>query len=115
MKMKIILLELVGAIVAIALSSCTTTQQRTAYNTIFTVEQTATVAVDGYYTLVIKGTLNTNSVPIVSKSYNNIQAAGKTAADAAQAGTNALAPASLIIEVTDLGHLITTVEQTDRN
>ena len=88
---------------------CNTTQQRTAYNTIFSVEQTASLTVDGYYALVIKGVVTTNDVPQVSKIYNDIQASGTLAAAGSQFGTNALAPASLIAELSSLTSLITTI------
>lgn len=100
--------------VALIATSCTTSSQRTAYTTIFSVEQTATATVDGYFALVIKGTLTTNSVPLVSKSFNDLQAACKIAADASEFGTNALAPASLTIEAADLGTLINNIELTTK-
>jgi hypothetical protein len=108
--MKLILTTLFCAV----LIGCTTSSQRTAYNTIFSVEQTATLGVDDYFTLVIKGTLTTNGVPIIAKSYNDLQAAGALAATASAAGTNALATSSLILEATDLGNLITTIEQSTK-
>ena len=100
---------LIGVVLLVVVG-CTTTSQRTAYNTIATVEQTATLAVDDYYTAVIKGITTTNGVPQVSKAYNDLQAAGTLAALASQAGTNALAPASLVLEASQLGVLITTLE-----
>lgn len=98
----------------LVVAGCTTSQQTTAYTTIATVEQTATVAVDGYYSLVLKGIVTTNSVPIVSKAFNDLQAAGMLAATTAQAGTNALAPSSLILEASQLGTLITSLETTTK-
>jgi pectin methylesterase-like acyl-CoA thioesterase len=94
----------------VTLVGCTTTQQTTAYNTIATVEQTATVAVDDYYTLVFQGKVSTNSVPQVSQAYNNLQAVAALAATATQSGTNALASANLVIEASQLGTLIQTIE-----
>jgi hypothetical protein len=90
--------------------SCTTPAQRTAYNTIWSIEQSGTTAYDGYVTLVLKGLVPTNDVPAVSLKFNQFQAASKVAADTAQAGTNALAPGSLVIELTDLTTLITSIE-----
>ena len=91
-------------------AGCSTTAQRTAFNTIATVEQTATLGVDDYFTLVIQNKVPTNGVPAVSKAFNDLQAAGKLAASASEAGTNALAPGSLVIEAGNLGTLITTLE-----
>lgn len=85
---------------------CNTTQQTAAFNTIFTVEQTATSTVDAYYALVIKGTIPTNSVPQVSKAFNELQAACTLAAATAENGTNALAPTQLQAELADLTSLI---------
>ena len=86
-----------------------TTAQRTEYNTIFSVEQTASLTVDGYYALVIKGVVPTNDVPQVSHLFSDIQAAGTLAAAGSQNGTNALAPASLTAELSSLTTLITTI------
>ncbi len=96
--------------IVIIIAGCTTTSQRTTYNTIATVEQTATLAVDDYYSLVLKGTISTNGVPTVSKAFNDLQAAATAATITAESGTNALAPASLVLEASALGTLITTVE-----
>jgi hypothetical protein len=101
---------IISLVLATTIIGCTTSSQRTTYNTIFTVEQTASTAVDTYYSLVIKGTITTNNVPVVSKAFNDLQAAATLAATADQAGTNALAPASLILEASQLGSLITTLE-----
>jgi hypothetical protein len=109
MKKIIIGLCLIVAVIAIG---CVT--QRTAYNTISSIEQTATLGFDDYLSLVLKGTLTTNSTPTVAKAFNTLQAAGKLAADASEAGTNALAPASLVMEATDLGNLISRAKQFDK-
>lgn len=106
MKKTLLLTILVSIIVV----GCTTSSQRTTYNTIATVEQTATLAVDDYYKLVIKGTVSTNGVPTVSKAFNDLQVTGQLAAVTAENGTNALAPASLVLEASQLGVLITTFE-----
>ena len=103
-----------GLTLVLVIAGCTTSSQRTEVNTIGTVEQTATLAVDDYFSLVIKGTLPTNSVPIVAQAYNDLQAAGKLAEDASMNGTNALASSSLIIEASDLGALIFNIEQTNK-
>jgi len=104
----------VGFCASTAIVGCSTASQRPAYNTIFSVEQTATLAVDDYFKLVIKGTLTTNGVPAVAKGFNDLQAAGRVAAAVSESGTNALAPASLIIEATALGSLIQNIELTTK-
>jgi hypothetical protein len=103
---------IIGSLAAIIFCGCTTSQQTTAYTTISTVEQTATAAVDGYYKLVISGTITTNNVPTVSQAYNDLQAAGVLAAEAGEAGTNSLASSNLVQEASSLGALITNIENT---
>ena len=91
---------------------CTTTQQKTTYQTLGVLEQSSTAAVDGYYALVIRGTLPTNDVPRVTRAYNVFQAAIAVAIDGAAANTNALAPPSLVTLSQDLVNLVNTVTAT---
>jgi hypothetical protein len=84
--------------------------QRNEYKAIYAVELSASLAVDDYFRLVIEGIIPTNDVPIVSQKFNQIQAAGTLAAAASRAGTNGLAPASLVIELTDLTTFISTIK-----
>ena len=108
MKTKLLIgLALVAGIFEIG---CNTTQQRVAYNSIFSVEQAATATVDCYYALVIKGVITTNNVPTVSQKFNQLQAACTLAAATSQAGTNALAPAALTAELGDLTAFVLTLE-----
>ena len=88
---------------------CTTTQQTTAYQTLYGLEVATTGAYDGYTAAVIKGAIPTNSVPQVSKAFNDFQAAEQVAVIAAANNTNALAPANLVTESTAVINLITTV------
>ena len=89
---------------------CTTSQQTTAYQTLYGLETGATQAYAAYTSLVIKGTVATNDVPTISRAYNTFQAAMLPALDAVQYSTNALAPANLVQESSDLINLITTAE-----
>lgn len=98
--------------VVVIIQGCTTSQQTIAYNTLFSLEKTTTAAIDTYDSMVIKGTIPTNSVPQVSKAYNDFQAAFVLAVDAVQFNTNAVAPPALVVESQDLLNLITTVEGT---
>ncbi|SRR5579862_24188 len=91
-------------------TACTTNQQTLAANTLSTLEQSATAAVDGYDTLVIQGNLPTNGVPTVTKAYNDFQAALMLALDGVQYNTNAVAPPALTVEAQDLVNLINTIE-----
>jgi hypothetical protein len=91
-------------------AGCTSTQQRVAFNTLYSVEQTTTAALNSYDTLVIKGSVPTNDVPRISAAYNTFQAAFLVALDAAQFNTNAIAPPALIVEGQDVVNLITTIQ-----
>jgi hypothetical protein len=92
-------------------SGCTTAQQQTTYNSLFTVEHTVVSTYDGYLDLVIKGSVSTNGLPSVSKSYNTFQGAYLVALDAAQFNTNALAPANLITEAGDFVNLVNVIKK----
>ena len=107
-----ILPSILSAILLVLIVSlgCSTTGQRTAYNSIFTVQQTASVAVDGYYDLVIKGIVPTNNLPQVALRYNQLRKACLVAATTAEAGTNAIAPAALTAELTSLTAFILSLE-----
>lgn len=90
------------------IAACTTTQQQTAFNTIYSVEQTGTAAANSYFALVVAGKVPTNDVPNVARAFNTLQAGIVLAAAASKAGTNALAPASLQLELSQLLNLIST-------
>lgn len=89
---------------------CTTSQQRVAFNTLYSVEHTTTAAVDVYLDLVVKGSLPSTGVPSVSKAFNKFQASLTIALDVAQFNKNALAPESLIVEANDVVNLINTLK-----
>lgn len=93
---------LILSLTLIAIPGCTTNQQKTAYDTIFSLEKSTTATYDGYLDLVIQGQVKTNAMPGVSKAYNDFQAAATTATDAANFSTNALAPANLVILAQDV-------------
>lgn len=97
-----------GLWLALIFIGCTTNQQATAVKTLGTLESTATAAIDQYYAGVLKGTITTNSMPKVSKAYNDFQAAMVLAVSLVQNNTNALAPSDLIQEGADLVNLINT-------
>lgn len=89
---------------------CTTTQQTTAYKTLYSLESSTTATYQGYLDLVIKGTVATNDVPKVAKAYNAFHAGALVALDAVAYNTNALAPANLVIEAQDVVNLINTAK-----
>lgn len=84
--------------------------QTTEEKTLASVESGATGLVNAYYAGVIKGQFRTNEVPIVSKSFNQLQADITLAATLVQAGTNAIAPANILVEFNELSSVITTAK-----
>ncbi len=115
MKTKSIEFKILCGVVILQLMwivGCTTNQQTTAFKTIATAEATVNVANDTYQSLVIKGTIPTNSVPQESKLFNDFQASALLALSAVQFNTNALAPASLVVEGQDLVNLINNLKLT---
>jgi uncharacterized lipoprotein YehR (DUF1307 family) len=99
---------LLGSLLAFSLAGCTTSQQTTTYNALASLEATADISYSNYVTLVIKGQISTNSLPAISKAYNDLHAAVNLAATLDQAGTNVTVPANLTAELTSLVNLITT-------
>ena len=89
---------------------CTTSQQRVTFNTLYSIEQGTTSALDGYDSLVIQGKISTNDVPKVSAAYNKFQTAFLVALDAARYNTNAIAPPSLVVESEDVVNLINSLK-----
>jgi hypothetical protein len=109
MKFKFNLIALILAAFIICGASCPNAQ-RNAYTTIYSVEQTASAAYDGYVDQVIAGKVSTNDLPAVSLRFNQVQIAARLAATASQAGTNGLAPTVLVSEVTDFAAFIATLK-----
>ena len=70
--------------------TCSQTQQRTTYNTLYTVGLGVNSAYAAYNDKVVQGKATFS--PSVAKAYNDFQAAFGVAVNAAQAGTSALAP-----------------------
>jgi len=100
------LLSLISVVAIMAMTGCTTTQQRTTYTTLATVEATTTATVDGYYLATIKGLASTNGIPQVSQAFNKFQAAFVLAVDIAQNNTNALASSALQQEAADVVKIV---------
>ena len=101
--------KILASILALALvSGCSTTTQTNTYNALASIEATADVAYNNYVAQVIKGTVPTNSLPAVSKAYNDLHAAVNVAATLDQSGTNVLVSTNLTAELTSLVNLIST-------
>lgn len=97
---------LLVVIALLVLPACTTNQQTAGFNTLYSLQKVTTGAYDGYIGQVIQGTVPTNDVPVISKSYNTFQAAMLVALDGVQYNTNALASENLINLSQDLMNLI---------
>lgn len=93
------------------LPGCTTTGQRTAANTIQSVEATGTAAYAAYCDGVLKGVIPTNDFPKASKAYNQFQADVALAVTLAQNNSNALAPTNLTTELGNLVNIFTTASK----
>lgn len=98
------------ALPVVSITGCNTSQQTIAVNSLSAVESTATAAYNGYLTLVVQGKVRTNDVPTVSHAFNQLQADIVLAAVSLQNGTNALAPASITSEATNLVNVINSAE-----
>lgn len=95
------------------LVACSTTQQTTTYNALQTVELTADTGYSNYVNLVITGKVSTNSLPAVSKAYNDLHGAIALAASLDQSGTNVAVPTNITTELTYLVNLIATAVSTN--
>lgn len=111
--MKTFFVGIVGMwLIVAAFIGCATNSQRTTFNTIASVEATASAALDAYDQAVISKKITTNSVPQVSEAFNALQQAATLAAAVDQSGTNALAPSALSAELTQFVTLISTLVPT---
>lgn len=81
-------------VLAALVVGCASTN-RTVYNTLASVQVTTTGAYNGYLDLVVAGKLGTNSVPAVSRDYNQFQMVWNAAVAVAQWNTNTIAPAAV--------------------
>ena len=106
--MKIAPFYFIALIVGLVAFGCTTSSQTTAYKTIGTVEAAAQGSYDAYCTLVIDGTVSTNSVPQVAAAYNQLQADALLAATVSSEGTNAVATTNLLTDASLLTSVIST-------
>jgi len=109
--MKKLQIAIAAVLCAVVLAACNTTQQTTTYNALASIENTADASYNAYVQQVIKGTIRTNSLPAVSKAYNDLHAAIGLAATLDQSGTNVLVSANLTAELTSLVNLIATATQ----
>lgn len=90
-------------------NGCNTTQQTNIYNSLQTIETTADTSYQTYIGLVVTGKIPTNSVPQVSRAYNDLHAAIATAAVLDQSGTNAFTITNVTSELSSFVTLVTTI------
>lgn len=105
-----------GLILAVSLASmlfvgCNLTPQTAAFNTIGSLESGVTGAYDGYIQAILAKQVTTNSLPLVSQSFNQFQSDALLATIVLNNNTNALAPTALIDESAALLNVITTANQ----
>jgi len=101
-----LLLMLVALGVAGINAGCNTTAQRTAANTLSATHDVVQSGVESYFVATAKGQASTNGIPTVAGAYNKFQKVYVTAVDLAQNNTNALAPANVIQEASDVAAVI---------
>lgn len=100
---------LILGVFLLGIVGCNTTQQKAAFNSISSVEQTVSSSYQAYVGLVVTGKIPTNDVPKVASALNHFQVATTLAVDLAQNNTNALAPHSLMVEAQDVINLINNI------
>ena len=88
-------------ILALVLLGCAS-QSKLLYNTLASVESVTTGAFNGYLNLSVTGKIPTNSVPTISRDYNNFQALWATAVAVAQFQTNTIAPGPVVTASSNL-------------
>lgn len=109
MKVKLfILLAVLSA--ALALTNCATSTQTTEFKTISAAETAVNASYSGYLDLVETGKLATNSVPQVSKAYNDFQASASIAILTHGLSVTNPVPSDLATLAANVLTLITTLE-----
>lgn len=81
-------------VASVTLTSCTATQQRIAYNSLYSTGVAVNAAYAGYNDAVVQGKASFS--PNVAKSYNDFQAAFLVAVTAAQNNPKAVAPQNVV-------------------
>lgn len=91
-------------------ATCKTSVQTTTYNSLASTETTVSAAYSAYLDSVLKGQTSTNSVPQVSKVYNDVQTAITAAIAAAQYNPTNPAPQNVLDLANSLANLINQVK-----
>lgn len=82
--------------------SCATSQERVTYNTLYSLEKTATAAYDTYLELLIEDKVDKSKAREVSRVYNQFQVGMQAAVDVARYDWNSVAPDSLAVLLNQL-------------
>lgn len=93
--------NLVALLAIVFLIGCTS-QQKTLYNTLASVQSVTTGSYNGYLDLVVKGKITTNSVPKISRDYDMFQQIWTGAVILAQWQTNSIAPPQVVTASSNL-------------
>ena len=86
----------------VVFTACTTSQQRISYNSLYSVGKSVDVAYRSYLDLVLAGKVKTNSVPAISKQYNEFQQAFGAAVVVLTLNTNAPASTAITAQASEL-------------
>ena len=81
------------ALIALPGMTCAPSQQKTAFNTLASVQLSTQAAYNGYLDLVVQGQVTTNEVPTVSQDYTLFMTVWAATVQLASQGTNAPATA----------------------
>ena len=83
-------------LIALFLGACASSPQKTAYNTLYTLEHSTTAAYDTFIYGVVRGKFKTNDVPMVSRNYDQFQVAMYGAIELAQFDWSSVAPSNVV-------------------
>lgn len=115
MKIKfqtfLILVLTASTLTTIALTGCKSPPDRIAYNTIGSIDATATKAYDGLADEAIQFKVSSNDLRTASVVYDDLHKSLYLAAVTASEGTNSIAPANLLSNSLAFAQLVLTIEQ----
>lgn len=100
MKKTVVSLLFVALLPLCLALTCNTSQQKTAYATLSTVEQGVLLANQAYLDTVVTGMSSTNAVPTVEAAFNDVQLTIRTAIALSTGGGAATAPAAVVAKAT---------------
>ena len=93
-------------IILVFVGCATKSPQVTAYQTIGSIDATATTIMDQLDAAAIRGQIPTNDIPKASQAYNDLHQALLFASIASEQGTNAVAPSNLATNLFNLTQIV---------